>query len=258
MLECKSVYVKAGKQFSLKGLSFEIKPGRLLAILGPNGAGKSTLLKALSGVVPYEGSIKLEGHSLSSISMPALSTKRAVLSQTTTLSFPFTTQETIYLGMMMADVPETKKTEIAEGLIKQLDLHALRLRPFHVLSGGEKQRTHFARVLAQLMVFRRANNRQLLFLDEPTSSLDLKHQLTILTLAREFAQAGNAVIAVLHDINLATRFADDVVLLERGEMRANGKPADAFHLELLMDVYQVRLSMFTTEFGDFYYPTGAF
>lgn len=223
----------------LHNLSFSAATGETLAILGANGAGKSTLLRLLTGEVPLQtGYIGIQNKSLSNWSTKELAKFRAVLTQQSALSLPFTVEEVV----MMGRYPHFERKEqefdhtIVQNAIKKTGIEHLAKRDYLTLSGGEQQRTHLARVFAQIW-FSEVHETRYLFMDEPINSLDVQHQHRTLQLANEFKEAGNVVIAVLHDVNLAAQYADKILLLKRGRVLAWGTPDEVLTASLLTDCY---------------------
>jgi iron complex transport system ATP-binding protein len=241
MLEARGIVLERRGRRLLDGIDLAIGSGRVTAIIGPNGAGKSMLLRVLAGELsPTGGSVRLDGSELGTFSATALSHRRAVVPQSTNLSFPFTVVEVVRLG---ASVPgfdgiRTRAHEIADQALSTVGLDGFSTRLYNELSGGEKQRVHIARALCQLDAAHRAEGETaVLMLDEPTSSLDLAHQVRILNEARRQAAMGRAVLIVIHDLNLAAAWADDIVLLGAGRILARGRPTDIFDNEILSDAY---------------------
>ena len=220
------------------GIDLSVKSGEAVAIVGPNGAGKSTLLRLMSGdLKPTSGRMHLKDRDLSSFTPRALAMHRAVLSQHVNVSFPFTVDEIVTMGAGEASLAAARP--IVTAMLHELDLMPFRDRELTTLSGGEQQRAHFARVLVQLHFGEAAHGPALLLLDEPTSSLDMRHQIDLVEIARRRARAGTAVVAVLHDLNLATRFADRIVVLQRGRLVADGRPADVVTRAMLREVFEI-------------------
>jgi iron complex transport system ATP-binding protein len=236
-----------GATFSINGkalvsdIDLAVKPGRLVALVGPNGAGKSTLLRLFSGeLTATSGSIELDGRALASYSAAELARRRAVVPQSTALSFPFTVREVVMLGATVPGfvAPSAHIERAASECIRTVGLFAFEHRLFTQLSGGERQRVHIARALLQLAIAERPDSAPaVLLLDEPTASLDLAHQGVVLDEARRQARNGRAVLAILHDLNLAAAFADELVLLSKGHMAARGTAAEIFRDDLLSHVY---------------------
>jgi iron complex transport system ATP-binding protein len=194
-----------------------------VALAGPNGAGKSTLLRTLSGELkPDAGRVRLKGRALGGYAPRELALHRAVLAQSISIAFPFTVAEVVRMGA--GDGRSPRIDERVAAALADADLTAFRDRVITTLSGGEQQRAHVARVLVQLGCGELAHGPGLLLLDEPTASLDLRHQLDLAATVRRCAERGVAVLAVLHDLNLATLFADRIIVLDRGRVAADGPP----------------------------------
>lgn len=189
-----------------------VAAGEVVAVLGPNGAGKSTLLKVMAGELsPASGRVVVDGRDLAILKAGELARLRAVVAQSSNLSFPFTVREVVRLGVSVPGLSrENPRIERAVGdAIGRVGLAAFSGRLFTELSGGERQRTHIARALCQLSVARDlAGGGKILLLDEPTSSLDVGHQVVVLEALRREADAGTAILMVMHDLNLAAAFAD--------------------------------------------------
>jgi len=222
----------------LDAVGLRVQPGETVAIVGPNGAGKSTLLRILSGdMTPTSGTVLLKGAPLRSYSAERLAGHRAVLSQHVSISFPFTVEEVVRMGA--GEMPRTKAQPLVDAILEEIGLNAFRDRELPTLSGGEQQRAHFARVLLQLAVGEANYGPGVLLLDEPTSSLDLRYQINLVETGRRRAQTGTAVVAILHDLNLAARFADRVIVLHRGRLAASGTPRETITSTMLHDVFEV-------------------
>ncbi|MBS8260741.1 heme ABC transporter ATP-binding protein [Roseibium polysiphoniae] len=224
----------------IKDLSFVAEPGLFHTILGPNGSGKSTLLKALTGELPYSGRVALNGESLSTIRAETLALRRGVLPQHTVLAFPLTVSEVVSLGVLRNDTVGTAKqrrNRIFEAL-GMVDLEGFEGRQYQSLSGGEQQRVQLARVLCQVWSpMAEDGSRRWLFLDEPVSSLDIKHQIQIMNIAADYARRGGGVLAVMHDLNLTASFADTVMVIRNGELKIMGSVAAVYKDEILSDAY---------------------
>lgn len=223
----------------LNDVSVQIPFAKVTAILGPNGAGKSTLLKCLTGLKQCDsGKISFNGAALNSYSLESLSRLRAVLSQSTPVDFPFTAFEIVKMGRNPYgnDNSAQQDDDIVNKALASLDALAMKDRIFPSLSGGEQQRVQLARVVAQLWEQQSAY----LFLDEPTSALDLKHQHQVLNLVTELAANRNmAIIIVLHDLNLALRYADQVLLLKDGKLFASGDTRNVLTAKNIESVFEV-------------------
>lgn len=241
MLEAaRATFAVNGKRL-VDAVDLKLQPGQVTAVVGPNGAGKSTLLRLLAGeVAPTSGTVHIDGRDLRSMGPGELARRRAVVPQATALSFPFTVLEVVLLG---ATVPgfapaAPRALAAAANALCTVSLSGFAERPYTELSGGERQRVHIARALCQLATaHRRPGESAALLLDEPTANLDLAHQSAVLGEARRQAGCGLAVLAILHDLNLAAAYADEIVLMSRGRIRARGKPAEMLHDDLLSEVY---------------------
>lgn len=218
----------------LFGVSMSVNKGEVVGVIGPNGAGKSTLIKLLTrGLKPSSGSITLEGRQLESFGRFELARHLAVVPQTTVLPVGFRVAEVVAMGrtphlglfgaMRLAD-----KTVIDWALLTT-ETKPLASRHVETLSGGEKQRVVFARALAQQAHY--------LLLDEPTNHMDLKYQLDVLAYARQFATAGGGVLVVLHELNLAARSCDRLVVLKEGHVYAQGSPDKVLTADIISQVF---------------------
>ena len=233
----------SGLSYSVNGktivadASFEIKPNELLGIVGPNGAGKSTLLRLLTRIIhPSGGSILLDGKDVSRYQAKELYRKISFLPQTSHFDFPLSVLEVVltgrypYLGIFESESKEDIKR--AEDCLSLVDMGGFSQRKVTTLSGGEQQRVSVARVLAQETDF--------IFLDEPSSHLDIHHKFALMELLKSRARKGRGIAAVLHDLDLASRFCDRVLVLEDGRVFALGEPSQVFSEKLLSLVFKVR------------------
>ncbi len=235
-LEAISIRVRVGAKTLLDDVSVAFQPGETVALVGPNGAGKTTLLRVLSGELkPPFATVRLKGRELSSYGARALAEHRSILSQHLTVAFPFTVAQVVQMGAN--DRRGSKIDALVETALAEVDLAAFADRDITTLSGGEQQRAHFARVLVQMACGEEVHGPGVLFLDEPTASLDLRHQLDVLESARRCARRGVAVVAILHDLNLAALFADRVVLLHEGRVAGEGSPAQTITDDTLAHVF---------------------
>lgn len=245
MIEARDVSVAIGKKRIVANVDFEVRPGEISAIVGPNGSGKTTFLKAMSGDLVHTGRILINGRELSKMKPVEAATVRAVLPQATTLSFPFTVREIVRLGLVggRSGVLPGEDERLPERALARVDLDGFAGRFYQELSGGEQQRVQLARVLCQVWAPVLDGGPRYLFLDEPVSSLDIKHQLIIMNIARDFARRGGGVVAILHDLNLTAMFADRIFVMHRGRLAAAGSPRDVLSDDLIENVFDCRLKV---------------
>jgi iron complex transport system ATP-binding protein len=237
-LEAADVSVRIGRKTLLDRVSLAITPGDTVALVGPNGAGKSTLLRVLSGELrPTSGGVTIKGRPIPSYRPRDLALHRAVLSQSISVAFPFTVAEVVHMGA--GDRRGSLMDNLVADALAAVDLAAFADRTITTMSGGEQQRAHIARVLVQLACGEAVHGPGVLLLDEPTASLDLRHQLDLVAAVRRCTARGVTVIAILHDLNLAALFAKRVVVLRSGTIAGDGTPQDTITDAMLASVFQV-------------------
>lgn len=216
----------------LDGVTLDVRAGEVLALVGPNGAGKSTLLRVLSGELkPTRGEVRLGERAIGRIPHLELAQLRSVLTQENGVSFPFRVIEVVSMGRAPWARTIEGRDDIAavSEALKAADVAHLANRRYTNLSGGERARVSLARVLAQ--------RAQTIMLDEPTASLDLKHQEDVMKVARRLADEGRAVVVVLHDLSLASAYADRLALVSGGTLEALGSPAEVLTEQRVERVY---------------------
>ncbi|KQH87948.1 hemin ABC transporter ATP-binding protein [Vibrio furnissii] len=234
-IQAHGLSARFGARTVLDEIDLEIRAGEVTALLGPNGAGKSTLLKLLSGELDSAAPIHFFGRARHEWSPAELARHVGLLPQSSSLSFPFTAQEVVELGAIPLHASQQETRQLARHYMTQTDVVHLAERVYPALSGGEKQRLHLARVLTQL---HQSGEQKVLMLDEPTSALDLAHQHNTLRIARDLARTqACAVIVVLHDLNLASQYADRLVLLHEGKLVCDAPPWQALSSDLIERVY---------------------
>lgn len=219
---------------ALDGVSVDVHAGEMLGVVGPNGSGKTTLLRVLDALLrPTRGAVRLEGADLATISRKAVAKAIAVVPQASAAGFGFTALEIVTMGRaphLHPLAPEGADDEAAvRDAMERTDTWLLRDRPIDTLSGGERQRVLLARALAQ--------TPRVLLLDEPTAHLDLKYQLEMMALVHALTRDGLAVVAAVHDLNLAAQFCDRIVVLDRGRIAAVGSPEEVLTASTLLAVY---------------------
>ncbi len=237
----------------LDRVTVALAPGEVHAVLGRNGAGKSTLLRLLAGDIrPHSGSVMLNGRALSAWTPRALARRRAVLPQSESLRFGFSAEQVVAMGRYASPQhrPEVELGIVREAL-QMAGVGELAQRRYPSLSGGERARVQFARVMAQIWEppadsEGEGGGARYLLLDEPTASLDLAHQHGCLLQARCFAASGVGVLAVLHDPNLALRYADRVTVLEHGRVIGQGSTREVLDRELLERTYGIEIELVHT------------
>ncbi len=232
-LTARGLRVAYGTSVVLDDVDLDVHGGELVALVGPNGAGKSTLLAVLAGDPrPDAGHVLLDGTDLRAQRLTDLARRRAVMAQEARVSFAFRAGEVVAMGRHpWRGTPRAEHDDaVVAAAMADADVVALAGRTFPTLSGGEKARVAFARALAQ--------EGDVLLLDEPTAALDIRHQEAVLARARRAARAGAAVVVVLHDLTLAAAYADRVVVLDGGRVRADGPPRAVLTSALLSDVYR--------------------
>lgn len=234
-LDARGISVRRGGRRLLDDVNLLLKPGRLHALLGANGAGKTTLLRVLAGEwPPSSGVVELDGQALQQFTVAALAQQRAVLPQQDVLAFGFTVVELVQLGRLASrDQRPATNRQIVAAVLDATDTAHLADRRYPELSGGERRRAQLARVLAQVW----DQPQGLLLLDEPAHSLDVAHQHAVMRLLRSLAERGFGVLASLHELNLASAYADEVSLMRAGRLLTTGPSATVLQPSSLQATY---------------------
>ncbi|MEW6102237.1 MAG: ABC transporter ATP-binding protein [bacterium] len=234
-IEINGVCFAYGSRPALKDVSVKVKGEEVISILGPNGSGKSTLLKCINKILkPQKGVIYLDGNETSKFKQKELAKLLGYVPQSSSYSFPLTVFDAVLLGRKpyITWSISFKDKEIVSQILKEMNLEDMMLRYFNELSGGEKQKVLLARALAQ--------EPEVLLLDEPTSNLDLRHQLEVMELISSLAKKkAIAIVMAIHDLNLASRFSDRMLFLTKGKIFAIGQPKEVFTPENIREVYGV-------------------
>lgn len=239
MLKVNDLLIQRGGCPVLQGIDLELRPGELLGVLGPNGAGKSSLLAALSGELPAAGGqVLLDERPLHDWPASERARRLAVLPQSSTLEFAFRVREVVELGRLPHATGVEADRQIVSEALAAADIRHLAERHYTRLSGGERQRVHLARVLAQLWP---GAPGQILLLDEPTSQLDPQHQQATLQAVSALAARGVAVLVILHDLNLAARWCQRLLLLAAGRCAGLGATSDILQPLLLREVFGIEM-----------------
>jgi iron complex transport system ATP-binding protein len=235
-IACDALSVKLGQRRVLDGLSLDFAPGRLIGVIGPNGAGKSTLLRAMVGLLqPESGAVTIDGVPLEQVGRRDLARRIAYLPQGQTVHWPISVERLVSLGRLphlapMSRIGAADEAAIAEAM-ERADVAQFRGRVATELSGGERARVMLARALAV--------GAAGLIVDEPLAALDPGHQIDVMELLRREAEAGLLVIVVLHDLTIAARYCDRLVLLDQGKMVEDGAPMAVLTPERLRSVYGI-------------------
>ncbi len=250
--------VLASGHWLVHGASVCVEPGRILAILGPNGAGKSTLLRLLAGDLEANvGGVCLGERDVAGLSIAELARRRAVIRQSGEVGFSYAVRDVVLLGRIPHNggVENRDDDAVVLEVLEEVDAGHLRDRIVSTLSGGEQQRVRIARALAQL---RGVVGERYLLADEPTSALDLCHQVTFGEQLVRLAADGAGVAVILHDLNLATSIADDIVLMKHGRVVHSGALGKALTPEILARVFSVDVSFIERDDQEFpFIATGA-
>ena len=227
-------------QTLLDDVRLHAEEGRFTGIIGPNGAGKSTLLRALSGMLRRaRGAVLLDGTDLRSLSSREIASRMALVSQIAPYTHGFTAFELVLMGryphLGRFRIEGSEDNRIARDAMRQTDTEAFADRTLDTLSGGERQRVFVSRALAQ--------QPRVLLLDEPTSNLDVYHQLKVLGLVRRLVDEGLTAVAAIHDLQMAARYCDRLVLLSEGRVLAEGAPEEVLTRETIESAFGVRCAV---------------
>jgi iron complex transport system ATP-binding protein len=256
MLRAENISFSVGKKELISGVSVGFAPGKLHLRIGPNGAGKSTLIKVLARLLrPQTGEVFYEDTNVRTVSEAALAKRRAVLSQAVEIAFPLTVREVVMMGRYphFGTRPGAADEKITDEVMEFFDVSEFSSRGYQTLSGGERQRVNFARVLGQLWDAETDASAaspfscRYLFLDEPLTFLDIGHQIEFMKKVREFAAASDAVtVGVVHDLNLAARFSDDIVLMNKGRIISAGPTTTVLTPDRIREIFGVEAEFVET------------
>ncbi len=246
-LEAENAQVELGERDALKGVSADFRPGALTGVIGANGAGKTTLLRALAGLAPLKGGrIMLDGEPIDAFDRRETARRVGYLAQKQEPAFPFRADETVMMGRYPHQgrlAPETEADrEAVAAALRDVDAEDLAGRAINELSGGELQRVLIARTLAA--------QTPVLLLDEPFANLDVRHCLDILAILRAQASGGRTVVVSAHDLNLAHRFCDELLLLHEGEVLVSGNPRSVLRPEFIEKAFGVRAHILPVNGGE--------
>ncbi len=244
-LQLDNVTYRIGDKTLLGKVSLTFAPASITVLVGSNGAGKTTLLRVASGELEADsGRVTLDQVVVSDIPLEQRARRVAFLTQQSALDFPFKGYEVMQMGRIPHLTGTTHDRQVVDEVVDICDLLELAERTYTTLSGGEKQRLQIGRILCQ--VWDQLDSAYVLF-DEPTSALDLSHQLTFFEIARKLAAGGASIVLVLHDVNLATRFADNIVLLADGHVLGSGPPREVITRENIRQAFAVEIDLIATD-----------
>tara|TARA_B100000886_G_C20398330_1_gene481439 strand:+ start:213 stop:986 length:774 start_codon:yes stop_codon:yes gene_type:complete len=245
-LNLESVSLKLDNRQILKDISLEINEGEIVSVIGPNGAGKSTLLNVLTGDInPDSGKIVYDNKQLKQISFQERAFTRSVMSQMQTLVFNFSVKDVIEMGWLQRGNSDFSNnfSMAFKNVSKECNVHKLVHRKFNSLSGGEQRRVHFARTLLQLWRPSKSNDPRYLLLDEPTANLDLSSEMLLMNILKNRASLNVGILVILHDLNLASHFADKIAIIKDGEIMAFGEPEKIMEDTFLTSIYEVPIKV---------------
>lgn len=230
----------------VKNISLNVKINENLSIIGPNGCGKTTLLKAIANILPFTGDIEIDGKSVKKMKHREISLKMALLSQTSGIYFSYSVFDTVMMGRYLhikdgfLGLPSEEDKAYVMSCLETVNLVDEKDKEITKLSGGQLQRVFLARTLAQ--------EPQIILLDEPTNHLDLKYQIELIEYLKKWASENNRVIiGVLHDINLAMRLSDNLMVMKNGKVQAYGEAGEIVTDELLKEVYEIDVAQYMWE-----------
>ena len=250
MLELKNVSAGYGKQNILDDITASFSKGRLTSIIGVNGCGKSTLLRSALGILPLShGEIAVDGQDLQSLSRNEIAKKMAYLSQEKNTPDMTVEQMVLHGRFPHLSYPRrytSRDKEIARRAMESVGISELAHKLLHTLSGGMRQNAYIAMAIAQ--------DTDYILLDEPTTYLDIAHQLELMRLLRTLADKGKGIVAVMHDLPLAFDFSDEILVIEKGRVRAQEKPLELCKTSIIQEIFKVQIKRIDNS-GRYYYDT---
>jgi len=247
MLKISNVSVRYDTEVDVvRNVSLEVHENKNLCIIGPNGCGKTTLLKAIANLLPFKGDIEIDGKTIRKMSHKEIARKIAMMTQTTGVYFSYNVFDTVMMGRYLhikdglLGLPSKEDTDYVLECLSAVNLLNEREKEITKLSGGQLQRVFLARTLAQ--------QPKIILLDEPTNHLDLKYQIELIEYLKEWStHDGNTVIGVMHDINLAMRLSENLMIMKDGQTEAYGKTSETVTSELLKKVYEIDVAGYMRE-----------
>ncbi|MGQ2908648.1 MAG: ABC transporter ATP-binding protein [Aliihoeflea sp.] len=251
MLTARNLSVSLSGRAILHDVALSLQPGEVVGLLGPNGAGKSTLMRALSGLLPFSGTVELDDQNLAAMSDRARAREIAFLPQARAIAWPLSVENVVRLGRSPwrgLGALSPNDLAIVSDAMEAMDIAALADRPVTELSGGEQARVLAARAMAQ--------TTPILLADEPVSGLDPAHQMIMMAAFRRLAGERRAILVSLHDLTLAARWCDWLIVMAEGRIVAEGRPADIMTGERLRQVFGITAHIAHDECGMIFAPTG--
>ena len=242
----KNVSLSYDKKEILEDISIEIKKGKITTLLGPNGAGKSSFLNILSGdLESYNGNVFYDKKNLTEMNIQEKAYFRSVMAQSQSIVFDFSVKEIVEMGWLeKGNIKYSNNFETAlHEILIECDIEYLKNRKFNTLSGGEQRRVHFARSLLQLWRESSSDDPRYLMLDEPTSNLDLFHQIKMMNTIKKLSNEGIGILIILHDLNLAFKYSDYIAILKSGKIISFGEPRSIINNDVLSNAYGIKIQV---------------
>ena len=255
-VEVKNLSWEVNSKKILDDISLSISSGEIITILGPNGAGKSSFLKLISGDLQCtEGQVYFDQSNLDDISIQDQSFIRSVMSQSQDVVYDFSTREIIEMGWLDRGISSYSDDfrEAIHQISEECSVNNLLEQSFNTLSGGEKRRVHFARTLVQLWRPSGSDDPRYMFLDEPTANLDILHEQKMMKLIQKKRDEGLGILLILHDLNLAVKYSDQVALFNKGKLVDKGAPKTVLTEDILSAVYGLKMNIEKNPFRINYY-----
>ena len=252
-----SVDLNYGEVQILKNIDFKIKPGKIVSIVVPNGAGKSSLLNVISGnIEPSNGEVFYNGVPLQDITIMERAAIRSVMGQHNHVVYDFSVQDILEMGWISQNLSSPNNNRFESNLKSNFEecyLSDLLNRKFNKLSGGEQRRVHFARGMMQLNNSINLQHPKYFLLDEPISSMDIYFELHVMEIIRKIANTGIGVLIIIHDLNLASKFSDEIILMAKSKVIKAGIPSKVFEEKTLSDVYGLEMKISNDPLRIYYY-----
>ena len=255
-IEVENVNYSIAGNHILKNICLKIESGKILTLLGPNGAGKSSLIGLIAGDFrPNAGTIFYNKQNLNTISLDKKAKLRAVMSQSQSIGFDYTVQEIFEMGWITDGIKIINSNFVKKrnAIAKKCNIKNLLKRKFNTLSGGEKKRVHFARTLLQLWSPVEYNENRFLILDEPLNDLDLYYEIQTMEIIKDVAKSNIGIVMILHDLNLAAKYSDQLVILSKGSIQCYGTPAKVFTEKNLSKTFNLKMKIKKNPLRTYYF-----